>query len=213
MAGEEGTDSAPFVPDAVVEVMQSTAQNVKELEAHVLEFLSLAEPDVLAELPPLQRAQSLLLLAKATLALFTVRLRCTGVHPDDHAVKSEIERLSWYEDKLERFMDLNKAPLRPSTTLNYRAATRFIEHSLPDLTSDQKQSMRDISRGVGQKIGYQDRGARKRMKYQSSGNQSVQAAAKDFLEKAARELLGDNNGGVKGPLCNANLDEDDMKAV
>lgn len=27
-----------------------------------------------------------------------------------------------------------EAPLRPSTTLNRQAATRFIEHSLPDLT-------------------------------------------------------------------------------
>ncbi|CAM8964097.1 unnamed protein product [Rhodiola kirilowii] len=211
MGAEGGLDDTSFVPESVLEVMQRTAQNVKDLEAHVLEFLSLAEPDVLAELPPLQRAQSLLLLAKATSALFTVRLRCSGVHPDDHAVKSELERLSRYEDKLERFMDLNKAPLRPSTTLNYRAATRFIEHSLPDLTSDQKQSMRDISRGVGEKINYQDRGARKKMKYQYSGNQSVQAAAKDFLEKAARELLGDNNGGVKGPLLHTDSNEIDMK--
>ncbi|CAM9003309.1 unnamed protein product [Rhodiola kirilowii] len=209
--GAGGLDDTSFVPESVLEVMQRTAQNVKDLEAHVLEFLSLAEPDVLAELPPLQRAQSLLLLAKATSALFTVRLRCSGVHPDDHAVKSELERLSRYEDKLERFMDLNKAPLRPSTTLNYRAATRFIEHSLPDLTSDQKQSMRDISRGVGEKINYQDRGARKKMKYQYSGNQSVQAAAKDFLEKAARELLGDNNGGVKGPLLHTDSNDFDMK--
>ncbi|CAM9001757.1 hypothetical protein QQ045_004954 [Rhodiola kirilowii] len=211
MGAEGGLDDTSFVPESVLEVMQRTAQNVKDLEAHVLEFLSLAEPDVLAELPPLQRAQSLLLLAKATSALFTVRLRCSGVHPDDHAVKSELERLSRYEDKLERFMDLNKAPLRPSTTLNYRAATRFIEHSLPDLTSDQKQSMRDISRGVGEKINYQDRGARKKMKYQYSGNQSVQAAAKDFLEKAARELLGDNNGGVKGPLLHTDSNDFDMK--
>lgn len=28
-----------------------------------------------------------------------------------------------------------EAPLRPSTALNYQAATRFIEHSLPDLTA------------------------------------------------------------------------------
>lgn len=71
--------------------------------------------------------------------------------------------------------------------------------------------MRDISRGVGDKLNNQDRGARKKMKYQSPGTQSVQAAAKDFLEKAARELLGDNNGGVKGPIHFSNLDENKME--
>lgn len=71
MAGDGILAETSLVPELVVEVMQAAAQNVKDVEAKVLEFLSLAEPDVLSELPPLQRAQSLLLLAKATLALYT----------------------------------------------------------------------------------------------------------------------------------------------
>jgi hypothetical protein len=35
---------------------------------------------------------------------------------------------------LHDFKFVLQAPLRPSATLNYQAATRFIEHSLPDLT-------------------------------------------------------------------------------
>jgi exosome complex protein LRP1 len=40
------------------------------VETHLLEFLSLANPDVLDEMPPLQRAQSLFMLAKATSTIF-----------------------------------------------------------------------------------------------------------------------------------------------
>ncbi|RDX81313.1 Nuclear nucleic acid-binding protein C1D, partial [Mucuna pruriens] len=128
-----------------------------------------------------------------------VNLRCGGVHPDDHPIKSELDRLNLYEDKLERLLDLSKAPLRPSTTLNYQAATRFIEHSLPDLTPEQRENMRNISRGERPKMNHPGRAGQKR-KFQSSEKPSVQAAAKEFLEKAAREILGNNSGGVKGPL-------------
>uniref|UniRef100_A0A2N9HD88 Nuclear nucleic acid-binding protein C1D n=1 Tax=Fagus sylvatica TaxID=28930 RepID=A0A2N9HD88_FAGSY len=180
------------VPDSVMESVNKTVSNVEEVGTHLTHFVSLSDPDVLSQMPPLQRAQTLLLLARATSTLFTLRLRCTGVHPDDHPVKSELV-----------------APLRPSTTLNYKAATRFIEHSLPDLTSEQKRSMRSISRGEGSNIKYLERSAQKRRKYQSSEKQSVQTAAKEFLEKAARELLGDNKGGLVGPLHAEALDDDD----
>lgn len=74
--------------------------------------------------------------------------------------------------------------------------------------SEQKKSMRDISRGKGPKIKHLERNAQKKRKYQSSEKQSVQTAAKDFLAKAARELLGENNGGFQGPLCGDASDDD-----
>ncbi|OMO90683.1 Sas10/Utp3/C1D [Corchorus olitorius] len=196
------------IPENVLDSVKTTLLNVENVKTHLLEFLSLSDPDVLAQMPPLQRAQALFLLAKATTTLFTLRLRCSGMHPDDHPIKSELERLSLYQDKLERFIDISKAPLRPSTTLNSRAAARFIEHSLPDLTPEQRQSMRQISKGEGPRIKYSDSGVKKR-KYQSSEKQSVQAAAKEFLEKAARELFGDNKDGFKGPLLVEANDDDE----
>ncbi|KAI8024520.1 Nuclear nucleic acid-binding protein C1D [Camellia lanceoleosa] len=92
--------------------------------------------------------------AKAPTTLFTLKLRCSGVCPDDHPVKSELERLRLYQEKLQRFIDLSKALLRLSTTLNNQAASRFMEHSLPDLILEQRQSMRDISRAEDLKIKY-----------------------------------------------------------
>lgn len=193
-----------MVPEPVLDSANTTLLNLEALRGQFLEFLSLADPDVLAELPPLQRARALLVLAKAASTLLAVRLRCTGVDPDDHPIKSELERLSLYEGKLERLMDLSKAPLRPSTTLNYQAATRFIEHSLPDLTQDQRQSMRELSRGGGPKPKSYER----KRKYQS-----VQATTKDFLEKAAQELLGSNRTGFKGPLIDDSDDESEHEDI
>lgn len=64
--------------------------------------------------------------------------------------------------------------------------------------------MRDISR----KEGLRNTSAQRKRKHQSPEKPSVQAAAKEFLEKAARELLGDNKGGVKGPLVEISSDDD-----
>ncbi|XP_057479059.1 uncharacterized protein LOC130766338 [Actinidia eriantha] len=206
IGGKEGR----VVPESVMEAVKRTSTNIEEFRIHFLQFLSLCDPQVLGEMPPLPRAKSLLLLAKATTTLFTLRLRCNGVHPDDHAVKSELGRLSLYQDKLEQFIDLSKAPLRPSTTLNTQAATRFIGHSLPDLTPEQRQSLRDISKGEGPKIKYVERSVHKKRKYQPGENKSVRTAAQEFLEKAARELLGDNKSGFKGPVLPEASIEDDL---
>ncbi|KAK4277251.1 hypothetical protein QN277_015272 [Acacia crassicarpa] len=207
MKGVERDGSA--VPESVMDAVNQTLANVEEVQSHLHEFLSLSDPEVLAQMPPLQRAQSLFLLAKITSTLYTLKLRCSGVHPDDHSVKSELDRLSLYEDKLNRIEDLSKAPLRPSTTLNRQAATRFIEHSLPDLTPEQRQNMRSLRRGDRPMMNNQERIGQKR-KYESSEKQSVQAAAKEFLEKAAREILGTNADGIKGPIPVDISDDDDQ---
>lgn len=209
----EGSTSGSVIPDSVMESVKRSLGDVEQLGAELPQFLALCgDPQVLAEMAPIQRAQSLLLLSNLTTTLFTVRLRCSGLYDDDHRVNTELERLKLYQEKLQRFIDLSKAPLRPSTTLNYQAATRFIEHSLPHLTPDQRQTMRDISKGEGGKMKYLERNVQKKRKYQSHNRQSVQSAAKEFLEKAARELLGDdnNNGGLKGPLRAEFPDKDNL---
>ena len=68
--------------------------------------------------------------------------------------------------------------------------------------------MREISRGEGRGFKHVDKNLRKKRKYQSSEKLSVRSAAQEFLEKAARELLGDNKNGVKGPLQPADSEED-----
>lgn len=68
--------------------------------------------------------------------------------------------------------------------------------------------MREISRGEGRGFKYLNTNLQKKRKYQSSEKQSVRSAAQEFLEKAARELLGDNKNGIKGPLQPDDSDDD-----
>ncbi|XP_010670814.2 uncharacterized protein LOC104887774 [Beta vulgaris subsp. vulgaris] len=196
----EDNSSSKIVPEKVMEGVRKTLAKIDELKSNIDDFLSLAsDPQVLSLLPPLERAQSLLLLAKITSVLLSVKLRCSGVYPDHHPIKGELDRLCRYQEKLECFVEKSKAPLRPSTTVNTQAATRFIEHSLPDLTPEQRKRMRAISKGEEGRMKYSERNFQKKRKTPSD-MKSVREAAEQFLEKAARELLGGSNGGVKGPL-------------
>ncbi|XP_013596802.1 PREDICTED: uncharacterized protein LOC106304970 isoform X2 [Brassica oleracea var. oleracea] len=204
--GEGSSSAAPaaagVVPKSAMEAVKQALAHLEELKPQLEEMLSLAQPEVLAQMQPLKRAKVTYMLAEATTTIFNLRLRCTGVNPDDHRVKSEIERLDVYKDKFQRCMDRSKEPLRPTTVLNRQAATRFIEHSLPDLSSAQRQNIRDLSKGEKSRMRYSETSAKKR-KYQSNEKQSVRSAAKEFLEKAARELNGNNENGLKGPLMAA----------
>ncbi|KAI4326382.1 hypothetical protein MLD38_031704 [Melastoma candidum] len=157
---------------------------------------------------PLQRAQAYFLLAKAASTLFAVRLRCEGVDLEKHPINSELERLRLYQTEHEKLWDLSKAPRRPSTALNQQAAAHFIEHSLPDLTAEQRQSLREISKGEWPRVNYTERASQKRRKCQPSGSPSIQAAARAFLEKAAKELVGENKSGFEGPLLDVSDDDE-----
>ena len=69
--------------------------------------------------------------------------------------------------------------------------------------------MKEISKRVGINNRRSDnRGARKKRKQESLEKTSVRVAAQEFLEKAARELLGHNSCGLKGPLRDIASDEE-----
>ncbi|CAN1316265.1 Nuclear nucleic acid-binding protein C1D, partial [Linum perenne] len=191
----------PIVPDSALDSVNTTFTNLEQVEANLLQFQSLADPDVISEMPPLERAQSLLMVAKATTILFALRLRCNGLHPDEHPVKAELTNCFIACFPLHDWVAfVHEAPLRRSTTLNYQAATRFIEHSLPDLTPEQRRNMKDIIRGEGYRMSYTETSIAKKRKFPASSKSLVQAAAKEFLEKAAREIVGVQTGGFKGPI-------------
>lgn len=72
--------------------------------------------------------------------------------------------------------------------------------------------MREVSRREGVNRRHSEGNVSKRRKYLSSNKTSVKTAAQEFLEKASRELLGDNKSSFKGPLKPQDEDEDDMAA-
>lgn len=67
----EGGGGGGVVPESITEAANRTSTNFEEFKTYFIDFLPLCEPHILSELDPLQRAQSLLLLAKATTTLFT----------------------------------------------------------------------------------------------------------------------------------------------
>lgn len=74
---EGGVRESSVIPDSVMDSVNRTLANVEDVQTHLLNFLSLYDPHVLSQMPPLQRAQTLLTLAKATTTLFT----CTPTAP------------------------------------------------------------------------------------------------------------------------------------
>ncbi|KAL0393937.1 UNVERIFIED_CONTAM: Nuclear nucleic acid-binding protein C1D [Sesamum latifolium] len=214
--GSGSGSSNKAIPESVMEAVRRTSGNMDEVKANLEEFLSYCNTETLSRMEPLERAQALFFLPKPQpLSSLVLRLRCKGIDPDNHPVKKELERLDLYQEKLQRSMDLHKAPLRPSATINPQAAARFIEHSLPDLSAgmglfflQERKACGKLVEERAQELKYSDRSLQKKRKYQASEKQSVRAAAAEFLEKAARELLGDNKNGVKGPLQPEDSDDD-----
>lgn len=68
--------------------------------------------------------------------------------------------------------------------------------------------MIEISKGDGPRIKCVERIVHKKRKYPEQ--QSVRTATQEFLEKAARELLGENQSGFKGPLQLPEVDGEDV---
>ncbi|CAL5002934.1 unnamed protein product [Urochloa decumbens] len=135
-------DAASAVPPSAVSAAEDMLAAAESVGDHLSQLLAAAgeDPDAVAELPPLLRARAFLAVAQAATSLFAVRLRCSGIDPDEHPIKKEFERLNLCQEKLNRFDDWEKAPLRPTTTLNTQAAARFIGHSLSHLTSEEKHA-------------------------------------------------------------------------
>jgi hypothetical protein len=59
------------VPESSLETLNRTLYNLEQIESQLPEFLSNSDPDLLSQLPLLQRAQSLFTLAKLTSTLFS----------------------------------------------------------------------------------------------------------------------------------------------
>eukprot|EP00252_Welwitschia_mirabilis_P022844 TRINITY_DN629_c0_g2_i1.p1 TRINITY_DN629_c0_g2~~TRINITY_DN629_c0_g2_i1.p1 ORF type:complete len:214 (-),score=55.14 TRINITY_DN629_c0_g2_i1:264-905(-) len=197
--GELDGDSG--VPSDVVECIQSVSSKIKELETILQETLDVCDLDVLAEMPPLERAYSFLTLAKTVSALYTLQLQCRGESlEEDELVQRELERLELYTNKVGYFMDRSTA--KPATTVNVKAATRFIGHSLPDLTQDQRNQMRDITRGA------RSAALSRSTKNDQPVRRSVAAEAAAFLEKARMELLGINASRKIDAVLKDNVESD-----
>ncbi|XP_024401229.1 uncharacterized protein [Physcomitrium patens] len=159
---------------------------VSDLQRHIRLLTSPESRESIQLLSPADRASYFLAIAKAANALFCLHLRTTGQDPEKHGVKSELERVSVYNDKVAAAIDRSMAPSRPTSAINVPAANRFIEHAIPDLTEEQKQKVREISRGGKRSMTWvrnpnEDSQTKKKL--------SVSEAAAAFLAEATKDLV------------------------
>ncbi|BAT82449.1 hypothetical protein LR48_Vigan07g250200 [Vigna angularis] len=168
------------VPEAVMETLNRTLGSLQQLETELPQFLALSDPDLLAQLPFLERAHSLFSLAKLTSTLYSLKLRCRGVNPNDHPVKSELDKLNLLQKKLER---------------------------LPLLSEAQEQDIRNINGEEELEMNYEEQAGKKR-KYPSSEEPSIQIDDMESLEKVKEEHLGYNSGNVKGMVIDISDDDE-----
>ncbi|CAM6122387.1 unnamed protein product [Calypogeia fissa] len=93
-----------------------------------------------------ERASTFSSLSKALTVLFTVYLKTNGISPDDHPSSSEMRRIDLYQDKVQKAVDRSTGPRSSASSLDVKAANRFIEHAIPDLPEEQKRAMRELSK-------------------------------------------------------------------
>ncbi|MCO5556823.1 hypothetical protein L7F22_010376 [Adiantum nelumboides] len=176
--------AVPQEAPAAVATISSELESVEERLRNLL-FL-LQQPSTLASLPALNRSAAFLSLSKTLNALFAVHLRCRGLSVEDHILNSEVERVSLYDGKVGHFIDNLNGPKHRAVVVNLEAANRVIEHSIPDLTEEQKKGLQGIKRQCVE--------ARKPRKLlhtplQPARTQSITEAAAAFLEEARKELV------------------------
>ncbi|KAJ7294550.1 hypothetical protein O6H91_Y251100 [Diphasiastrum complanatum] len=186
-------ETSSLVPTHVLEGVARLDAKLQTLEANLTHLLLLSSlSHSLAHLSPIDRASAFLSLSKSVNTLFSVFLRTTGESPNDHPAKTEVERVELYEDKVERAIYRSKTPSRPTSSLNIAAANRFIEHSIPDLTTDQRKRVREVSQEKSRRLRLEDKSdgrSRKSPKRDKKDGESVAQAAAAFLAEAQRELL------------------------
>ncbi|MED6206554.1 hypothetical protein PIB30_028011 [Stylosanthes scabra] len=170
------------VPKDMTEALKRTVASLEQLESELPNILSLSNPYTLSQMPPLQRAHSLLTLANITTTLFSLKLRCKGTNPDYHPVKSELDRLKIHQRKLEPFGDVGEAQRKDTDNI-----------SIPEVPTMSN---------------YQEQAGQKR-KHPSSEEHSVQIGAEVVVKKEPVEVFGHNNGKVKEPVVIDISDDDE----
>ncbi|OAE28841.1 hypothetical protein AXG93_684s1200 [Marchantia polymorpha subsp. ruderalis] len=120
-----------------------------------------------------------------------LQLKTDGVNPDEHNARGELDRYDIYHKKVQAALDRSKGPQRPTTSLDIRAANRFIEHAIPNLPEDQKKQLRAVAKQGNR---HQDRvseSVRVTPKRRASGLTVAEEAAA-FLAEASKEILASN---------------------
>lgn len=124
------------------------AQPLQDLE-QALELLG--EVDV-STLSLLDSAQYHYGVAEVVLTLYNSIYRLRGKKNTSARFEKEVQRLQQYRKKVQKALSAEELRNnRPTATLNIAAANRFIDHAIPDLTTEQRQALKRASKEVSDK--------------------------------------------------------------
>ncbi|GAQ79767.1 exosome complex protein LRP1 [Klebsormidium nitens] len=172
---------AATVPKKVTDAVAALHDVVSSIEGHLLELWDFRK-ELDGELQPLESARLNLALSESATILFCMYLKTRGVGDNANPVKKELERLQLYKTKVSKVADKQKGPKAPTVSLNVSAANRFIDHAIPDLSTEQRQRLQ--RKAADWKSKGEQQGPSKRQR------PSAAESAKLFLEKAKAELEG-----------------------
>eukprot|EP00243_Klebsormidium_subtile_P003885 TRINITY_DN17517_c0_g1_i1.p1 TRINITY_DN17517_c0_g1~~TRINITY_DN17517_c0_g1_i1.p1 ORF type:complete len:151 (-),score=15.19 TRINITY_DN17517_c0_g1_i1:128-580(-) len=131
---------AAAVPKRVTDAVAALHDVVSSIEGHLSELWDIRK-ELDGELQPLESARLNLELSETAATLFCMYLNTRGVGDDAHPVTKELERLRLYKTKVSKVVDRQKGPKAPTVSLNVGAANRFIDHAIPDLSTEQRQRL------------------------------------------------------------------------
>eukprot|EP00123_Amoebidium_parasiticum_P000689 comp11560_c0_seq1/m.6029 comp11560_c0_seq1/g.6029 ORF comp11560_c0_seq1/g.6029 comp11560_c0_seq1/m.6029 type:complete len:189 (-) comp11560_c0_seq1:356-922(-) len=133
------------LPEDIEEAVGALDSALKELDEHLQPLLAESIPALQATLTPEEKAKCELTLAYAVNTLFWMYLSASGVDPQQHPIKGEMDRIKEYMAKLKDAVDAANAK-GPSTGLDKVAANRFLRAALADAEDETKKQLKELGK-------------------------------------------------------------------
>ncbi|KAL3144062.1 hypothetical protein ABBQ32_003860 [Trebouxia sp. C0010 RCD-2024] len=128
------------LPSDVAKQIRTCKQVLADLEA---DLARTASQEQLQQASPLEKAELHVTVAQAIQTLFSLYLRLHGVPPEEHPIAKEEDRILRFKRKVSKVHSENLLKnSRRATEVNIQAANRFISAAIPELSSQQKQALR-----------------------------------------------------------------------
>eukprot|EP00741_Cyanophora_paradoxa_P001780 tig00000073_g1725.t1 len=126
-----------------VDALDRTSVVLQKLEVQLDEVLA-DEAISSGGLAPLDAAKYHVLMAYTLSSCFFLYLKAIGTKTKSHRIMHEIKRVQEFKRRIDEYeRELSGEKEAPLTSLNLAAANRFILHSVPDLTEEQKSALKD----------------------------------------------------------------------
>ncbi|XP_063774477.1 nuclear nucleic acid-binding protein C1D [Pseudophryne corroboree] len=124
--------SADEYPTEIQECLVAFENSVGAVDQMLNKMMSVSRSELLQKIEPLEQAKLDLVSAYTLNSLFWVYLTTQGVNPKEHPVKTELERIRSYMNRVKEITDRKKA-----ARIDTGAVKRFIKHALCDPAAEE----------------------------------------------------------------------------